>query len=307
MKTIIIVNPHAASGRALWQFRQLEPLLSQAFDDFHVAVTSHPAEVAQQIALAAEAGYDTILSAGGDGTNLAVVNALAQRLEHGFTLATLPLGTGRDWARTLGIPPEPEAALQWLMRAEARPIDIGRVTADGMQHFFLNVASAGLSGEVGRRVNAAPVKRPWTYLGATISTLLQFGATAMRVSVDDIPTYEGGAILLAVGNGRFFGRGMMVCPDAHINDGLLDVVIVESMGKVKVLTALGTLYKGTHIEREDVHVLRGRRVTVEALGPPVGIELDGDSDLGSHTSITYEIVPGALRMLVDPSVGAVAS
>jgi diacylglycerol kinase (ATP) len=303
MKAIILLNPHAGSGLALRRFRKLEPLLPELLGDFLVAITERPEELSEHLHLAAEAGYDTIFSLGGDGTNLAIVNALAEQPEHNFTMGTLPLGTGRDWARTHQIPYDPEAALRWLVSAKSFPIDLGRITFGQQQRLFLNVASAGLSGEVARRTNEHPVKRPWTFIQATVSTLLQFNAAPMRVTLDGEPWYEGDAFLLAVGNGRFFGRGMKICPDAFINDGLFDVVLVEGMPKLKALGAIPGIFRGTHVTRSDVHVRRARHVLVEGLGPRIGMEYDGDQAPDSQR-IEFEVLPGALRMLLQPQVEA---
>ncbi len=302
MNALILLNPNAASGRAVARFRQIEPLLREQLGDFRLAVTARPEELAAPLQRAAEAGCDTVLSVGGDGTTQALLDALAQQPALDFTVGVLPFGTGRDWARTLGIPLEPAAALRWLARAEARRVDLGCARVDGRERRFLNVASAGLSGEVGNRVNRTRVKRPWTFLQSIVGTLLRFDAPPMRVFLDGERFYEGDAFVLSVGNGRYFGRGMMICPDALINDGLFDVVLVEGMGKPQVLAALPTLFRGTHIHRADVHTRRARHVRVEALHPPLGLDLDGEPSEG--TQIEFEVLPGALRMLVDPTVAA---
>ncbi len=261
-----------------------------------MVVTARPDEMLPHVRAAAEAGYDTLVAAGGDGTLLELVNTLATLPHHRFTVGVLPLGTGQDWARTLGIPRKPEAAVRWLAGARPQAVDLGRATIDGTPRLFVNVASAGLSGEVGQRVNRARVKHPWTFLQATIATLLRFRAPAMRAWVDGELFYEGAAFLLAVGNGRFFGRGMQVCPDAIIHDGLLEVVLVEAMGKAEVLAALPTLYRGTHVRRSDVHTRRARQVVVEAGDGPIGIELDGEPLQGRR--VEFEVLPGALSLLV---------
>jgi diacylglycerol kinase (ATP) len=301
MKPICIVNPKAGAGRALRQLEIVKPFLSNLFGFLHLVVTSHPQEVLEKIRLAARDGYDMVLSIGGDGTNQVVVNALAKLPEHPLTFATLPFGTGRDLARSLEVPVEPLAAAQWLARAEPCALDIGRVTSEGAQSYFVNVASAGLTGEVARRCNVQ-VKRPWTYFQAAVSTLLQFGPPTMRVTIDGEVWYEGEALALAVGNGRYFGRGMLVCPDALLNDGQFDVVLVEGMGKANALVALPSLYTGAHLKRGDVHTRRARHVIVEALGPALDLEMDGEPDQSS--TIAFEVVPGALQALVDPSAEA---
>ncbi|MBA3533409.1 MAG: diacylglycerol kinase family lipid kinase [Ardenticatenales bacterium] len=296
MNALVLLNPKAGSGRALRQFREIEPLLPTLLDDFLVATTSSAGEITKHLESALAAGYDTILAMGGDGTNFALINALAQFPGHDFTIATLPMGSGRDWARTLKIPQDPEAALRWMTEATPRPVDLGCIRYDGQSQRFLNVASAGLSGEVSRRTNV-PVKRPWTFLQATITTLLEFDALPMRVTVDGKVWYEGGAFLLAVGNGQYFGRGMHICPEAKFDDGFLDVVLVERMNKLKVLAALPSLFQGTHIRRADVHTRRARHVLVEAIGPDLGIDMDGEMAGGRR--VEFEVMPHALKMLIN--------
>ncbi|MGB0387911.1 MAG: diacylglycerol/lipid kinase family protein [Ardenticatenaceae bacterium] len=309
MKALIILNPHAGSGRALRDFEGIKSSLPKLFDAIRVAVTLDKQELGPHLVRAIEEGYDTVLVLGGDGTNLAVVNALAQfaqtppatrdqsALLTPLTFASLPFGTGRDWARTLGIPQKPADMLRWLANATPQPVDLGRVTIDGETQWFMNVASVGITGQIAQRVNAKPVKRPWIFLQATVGTLLRFNAPQMRVFLDGKFWYEGDILALAVANGRFFGRGMPVCPNAYINDGWFEVVLVEGMSKLKALTALPTLLIGTHLERDDVHLRRARQVRVEGINSPLSIEMDGEPSQGQV--IEFEVSPNALRMLVD--------
>ena len=305
MKTLIILNPHAASGRALKHFKSVKPLLSEFFEVMRVAVSSHECELEPHLRRAFDDGFDTVLALGGDGTNFAVVNALAEAggLKKGVTFATLPFGTGRDWARTLGMPEKACAMLGWLAEGMPQLVDVGCVTIDGQRSLFLNVASAGISGAMAPRVNATRVKRPWTFLQATVSTLFSFEAPQIRVFLDGNAWYEGGALLLAVGNGRFFGRGMKVCPNAFINDGLFEVVLIEDMSTLQALRALPTLLKGTHIQRHDVHVRRARKVRLESIDETLDLEMDGEPNQGQV--IEFELLPSVLRMLVDPKVEAI--
>lgn len=304
MKTIVFLNPRAGGGRVMQQFEKVAPLLKETFGDYRLAVTSHPQEVGAHIAAAAEAGYDTVLSVGGDGTNRVIVNAMMMHGADRFRFGTLPLGTGADWARGLGMPAESLAAARWLARAEMRLVDMGQIAIDGARSLFLNIAGTGLSGEVSRRVNEAQNRWPWSYLQATVGALLQFGPPQMRVWLDGEAWYEGDAFVLAVGNGRIFGRGMLICPDALINDGLFDVVLVEGMTRLEVFPALPTLFKGTHIHRADVHTRRARHVLVEALDPTLDVDMDGESGQGKR--IEFEVLPGAVQMLVDPTAETLA-
>lgn len=298
MKTLALLNPNAASGRSLRAFEQVRPQLEKVVRSLDVAITRHAGELAGHLTRARDEGVEMVLALGGDGTNLAVVNALAAQPDHPFIFASLPFGTGQDWARGLGIPREPEAAVRWLAAAKPQRVDLGEVRLEtGQVQRFLNVASAGLSGEVARRTNAARVKRPWTFLQATVSTLLQFGPPHLRVTLDGELWYEGDAYLLAVGNGRYFGRGMKVCPDAQIDDGAFDVVLIEGKTVGEALVALPSLFKGTHVRRSDVHTQRARHVRVEALGSALDMEMDGEATLDVR-EIEFQLLAGALPMLV---------
>ena len=178
MPTLLILNPHAAGGRAGQVFQQVEGQLLATLGEFVVAVTQTPDELEQHLDSAAASGIDRIIAVGGDGTNHAVLNALAARPDLDFTFGSLPVGTGRDWARFLGVPADPAEAVAWLGRATPAACDLGRVAytrPDGqpVSQIFLNIASAGVSGEVAHRVNVARRRTSVTFLRASIVTLLR--------------------------------------------------------------------------------------------------------------------------------------
>src|SRR5215213_9660058 len=177
-KTLIILNPHAGGGRAGRLWREVEPLLWEHLGKLVIAVTERPEEVAQHLDKAQVVGVTRVISIGGDGTNHALINALAelnQRNPMGEPMiyGNLPIGTGQDWARGQGIPyNDLKAAAQWIAHAQAQPTDIGKLTHEGGHEYFLNIASAGLGGEVSKRINRLPERRPWSFMTATIRTLL---------------------------------------------------------------------------------------------------------------------------------------
>lgn len=299
-QTLIILNPHAAGGQAgrLWQ--KLEPVLWKSLGKLVVAVTQHPEEVAVHLDKAYAAGLTRVISIGGDGTNHALVNAIvalnnAHPDEPPMVYGNIPVGTGRDWARGSGVNFKPEVAARWIAHAQPRPTDIGHLRFDQHQQHFLNIASAGLSGEVGRRVNASSTRRPWTFLAATISTLLQHHPQQMRVELDGNLWYEGGAYLVAVANGTTFGHGMKIAPTAQVNDGLFDVVLVEAMPRHEILRALYKVYNATHLVHPGVNFQRARQVDITGIHSPVGLEMDGENATGEH--LTFTIEPDKLQLL----------
>lgn len=299
-KTLIVLNPHAAGGQAGRIWRRLEPLLWNSLGELVIAVTQHPEEVAEHLDKAYAAGLTRVISIGGDGTNHALVNAiLAHNDQHPdqppMVYGNVPVGTGRDWARGTGVTFKPEVAARWIAFAEPRPTDVGHLIYNGHDRHFLNIASAGLSGEVDRRVNKSGVRRPWTFLAATVATLIAHRPQQMRVELDGQTWYEGSAYLVAVANGTTFGHGMKIAPTAQVNDGLFDVVLIKGMPRTEILLALRRVYDATHLVHPCVQFHRARQVRISGLKGALGLDMDGENDMGAD--LTFRIRPGALQLL----------
>ena len=310
MRTLIIINPNAAGGRAGVVFKKIEDRLFKVLGKFIVAVTKRPEDVAEHLDAAVAAEVTHLIAIGGDGTNHAVINALAKRPGLDLTFGSLPVGTGRDWARSLGIPSEPEAAVEWLSRAQTVSCDLGKVeyldTMKGGQkatRTFLNIASAGVSGEVDARVNRSRHRTSLTFLRATVATLFQYKPQRIVVNCDGKTFYSGSCYLVAVANGRCFGRGMWIAPHALINDGKFDVVLVEGMPRLRILVALQSVFSGKHLKRSDVHQTRAAEVFVHSEDGPLGMDLDGEEAQGQDLQFTIQA--GAIKVLVDPTSEAV--
>lgn len=299
-KTLIVLNPHAAGGQAGQIWRRLEPLLWKSLGELVIAVTQRPEEVAEHLDKAYDAGLTRVISIGGDGTNHVLVNAIVNYNDQHpdrppMVYGNVPVGTGRDFARCIGTTFKPEVAARWIAFAEPRPTDVGHLTYDSHAKYFLNIASAGLSGEVNRRVNTSPVRRPWTFLAATVGTLIAHRPQEMRVELDGQTWYEGSAYLVAVANGTTFGHGMKIAPTAQVNDGLFDVVLIKGMPRAEILMALRTVYSATHLVHPCVQFHRAKEVRISALKRALGLDMDGENDMG--TDLTFRIRPGALQLL----------
>ena len=310
MRTLIIINPHSAGGRAQRIFKKIEGRLFDAFGELLIAVTQRPQEVAGHLDTAVKANVSRLITIGGDGTNHVVLNALAERSDLKVAFGSIPLGTGHDWSRSLGVPEDPYEAVDWL--AHARPVlcDLGKVEYLNMQtggkpsrRIFLNIASAGVSGEVDHRVNRARRRSSLTFLRATIATLMKYRPQRISILCDDKEFYSGSCYLVAVANGQYFGRGMWIAPKALINDGMFDVVAVEGMSRLRILFAFKSVYSGTHLEREDVKHTRAASVLVCSEDGPLKLDFDGEEALGQE--LRFTVMPEAVNVLLDPSTTAV--
>jgi diacylglycerol kinase (ATP) len=310
MTTLIILNPHAGSGRAGKLWSKIEPLLWQELGELVIAVTQRPEEVAAHLDKARAAGLTRVIAIGGDGTNHALVNELI-RLNRSdpsdpqMTFGSLPIGTGRDWARTLGIPFTPADAVRWIKSAQPSPLDAGELVTEQANgttatRHFLNIASVGISGMITGQINQLIERRPWTFYKATVEALLRYRPPHMTIRLDGALWYEGEAYIVAIANGRTFGHGMKIAPNADYGDGMFDVVLVEGMPRARVLAALNTVYSGAHLKRSDVHWQRARVAEVECSTGPLSMELDGENAVGSK--LHFEVLPGALSTLTKPSL-----
>lgn len=308
--TLVILNPHADSGRAGRSWSALDAAQRSALGDIELAITQQSQDVDAALERAASGGLERVIAIGGDGTNNSVINALvAFHQRHPETplpvFGTLPVGTGRDWARSAGIPFDLPAAVRWLATAQPQPLDIGLLLRDGQPHHFLNIASAGLSGEVDRRVNRARLRRPWTFLLATVATLINYRPVPLRISLDGQPWRDGSTYVVAVANGTTFGHGMAVAPQASMADGLFDVVLVEAMSRAKALYTLSKVYSGGHLSVTGVHHRRAARVEIVGSGGPLDLDLDGEYAVGQR--LEFSVQPGFLRALLPPAPAPTAA
>jgi diacylglycerol kinase (ATP) len=251
---------------------------------------------------AAKSGAKLLVVVGGDGSVNEVANGLHDLPEP--EIAVIPRGTGWDFVRTFGIPHKLDGALDVARGGRTREIDLGRALYrawDGSEaeSYFANVASAGMSGAIAERANATTkaLGGKISYLWATFAVFSRWQNSEIRVSVDD--EIRGGRMHdVVVANGRCFGGGMKICPDAEPDDGLFDVLTIGDLTKRDLLATLPKTFWGGHLPHPKAELLRGAVVTVDST-EPLPIELDGEQP--GTTPVRFEIVPRALRVRVPAS------
>ncbi len=292
----IIVNPVAGRGRA----QKALPALAAAAGslvrdgvDIELRVSTTPEEPAR-IAADAFARGRAVVAGGGDG----LANQLAPvAIEHRGVLGIVPLGSGNDMARALDLDHrDPVAALRLLEpgRAGVRTVDVAR--ANG--RVVLTVAASGFDSEANRwantvtRFGGTPL-----YLAAVARTLATYRPHRFRLSIDDGPSREITAWLVAVANTASYGGGMRIAPHARFDDGLLDVIVVGPISRPGFLRTFPGVFSGRHVAHPLVKTARARRVNLESLDPSVPIESYGDGERIGALPTEVTVDPGALRML----------
>ncbi len=306
MRFRVLVNPAAGSGRAGRRLVELEAALGARAVPFDVARTERPGHATELARRARADGVEALIVVGGDGTLNEVAQAYVSadgRAEPGPALALVPGGTGGDFRKTLGLGDAVAPAVERLLASKGRPLDLGllRVTSDDgelVTRAFLNIASFGIGGLTDRIVNESP---KWmggrlAFFTGTLRAMFRYRNQPVRVLVDGAPFLEGPIVNVALANGRYFGGGMHIAPEAELGDGQLDVVALGDLGPRALLGLTRRLYAGRHLGLPKVTSTRGRLVRAEPLGPePVLVDLDGETP--GRLPIEADLAPGALRLL----------
>ena len=303
-ETVFLVNPAAANGATGRRWPEIAHQAGGVGLEGDALLSERRGHLGQLAREAALGGAGLLVVVGGDGAVNEVANGLAD-LDHAPLVALIPRGTGGDFARTFGIPNDVGAAARIALGGDTQTIDLGRVfyrAWDGheAEAVFANVASAGMSGAIAQRANdtSKALGARASYLWATFAVFAGWSAVETRLVVDG-ESRSGRMFDVVVANGRYFGGGMKMCPDADPSDGLLDVVTIGDVTKRDLVLTMPKIYRGTHLPHPKAEALRGRVVTMET-DEPVPVELDGEQP--GTTPARFEVLPGALRLRV-PTAG----
>jgi diacylglycerol kinase (ATP) len=301
---LFIVNPASAAGRAGKEWTEISNWLATTGLPYEAALTTRPLEATEIAQRAVKESRPVVVSVGGDGTLNEVVNGFFHNgapIPTTSKLAMLPLGTGGDFRRTLRIPLDMKDAVHVIQAGTPRRLDVGCVTyaandgSTGVRH-FINIADAGLGGEVVHRANAGSKR-----LGAATFTitsalaLLSWKNKPMTVVVDG-NTINLVAQQVVIANCQYFGGGMRMAPSAKPTDGVFDVILWGDVGKLWTARQTGNIRNGTHLDQHNpkIQLMYGKRISVSSTAP-VRIDLDGEQP--GMLPALFEIQPGAIEFI----------
>ena len=288
MTLSLIVNPSAGGGRAGRVLPLVQQELTRLGLEHHVDRTrslEHARELARN---AAQAG-ELAVALGGDG----LIGAVADALQHSDgVVGVLPGGRGNDFARVLGIPLEPTAACATLAGGVVRQLDLGQAGSAT----FIGIASCGFDSDANRIANETRIIRGnLVYAYGALRALAGWRPASFQLTIDGAAPREVTGYTIAVANSKAYGGGMLLAPDASLSDGLLDVVIVGNIPKLRFLRLLPTVFKGEHVRQPNVEVLRAREIEIAASRP---FTMFADGDPIADLPITVRALPGAISVLV---------
>jgi diacylglycerol kinase (ATP) len=299
---VFVVNPASANGstRRRWpEIARRAAELGLIGETLFSGRPGHAEELAEQ---AAERGASLVVAVGGDGTVHEVANGLLRLdAEKRPELATIPRGTGKDFARSFRIPRDVEGALAVAQDGATRTVDVGRAVftawnGSTAESYFANFAGAGISGAVAARANkgSKALGGKASFFWATTSVFLRWKNSDYEVTIDG-ERHAGRMLEVIAAIGDQLAGGMRLAPEADPGDGLFDVVLVGDATKADFVRTLPKIYRGTYLPHPRAEVVRGNRVEI-LTAIPLPIALDGEQP--GTTPAVFEIVPAALRLRV---------
>ncbi|SRR6266540_1756436 len=293
-RVVVVVNPTSGRGRGARLVPKVREELAALGVEHEVVLSAGPQDPPRIAREAAEDGVEIVAALGGDGMAGMVGSALVGTRA---ALAVIPTGTGNDFAGFLGFKrKKPMSVLPSLVDPEIREIDAVRLQSGDRVEHFINVAGAGFDSEVNETANRMKTRVQGTakYVAAVFSTLRRFKPAKFEITVDGQP-HPLSAMLVAVGNGRSYGGGMKVCPDASLTDGQLEVCVVGAMGRGAFLRAFPRVFRGTHTTHPKVTMLRGARVEIAA---DRHFDVYADGEQSVPLPAAFEVLPKSLRVVM---------
>src|SRR3954470_20959739 len=293
-KTCIILNPSAGKARDLDHIVARMARLPNA----EIRLTNKPGSAARFAKTALRKGRELIVAAGGDGTLNEVVNGIGEN-SGTVRVGLIPLGTGNDFARTIGVPPDVDQAIDLIRQGETRAVDLVRVTSDEVR-YFVNVSAGGFSGLMNEKLTPE-MKKTWgplAYLRSAAAALPELRAYQTTLAFDNAESLRIELYNVVVANGRYVAGGTLIAPDASIDDGLLDIVLIPKRPATELAVLAAQVALGTHLSSETIVFRRASKLTVNS-SPGMWFNVDGE--LVGNEPARFEILSRGLRFIAPKS------
>jgi YegS/Rv2252/BmrU family lipid kinase len=281
-KILVILNPIAGKGKAIKEYPKIEAFLKNHKQDYEIILTKGPRD-AIDIVRDYPLDRDTVVvAAGGDGTSNEVVNGLLtrkERLPEPPLFGLLPIGRGNDFACSAQVSPDPDAALEILLKRNTMPLDVGFVRGGYFPEgrYFVNGLGIGFDTKVGLEAAKMKIHSALSYVFGAIITLIRYEASPLLEIKYDGKTLTEEAILASFMNGRRMGGSFFMGPKAVLNDGLLDICVVSHRNRRKIFQIILHYTKGTQEECDGVTMTRAADITLKALQGGITAHCDGET------------------------------
>lgn len=282
-----IINPAAGSGFATRTEQEIRAFMQGQQRPWQILHTQHPGHATELARQAAQEGSEGVVAVGGDGTCFEVACGL---MDTDVPMGIIPAGTGNDFIKTAGIPRKPMDALQLILQGNSRPVDVGRLN----ERMFLNVCGTGFDVQVLDHMTSAKkyARGILPYLIGLFKAIFFYKPVHVRFESDDAAAQERDVLICSVANGRFIGGGIPICPDAGLDDGLLDMIVVENVPRWKIPFYLPGLMLGKVCRFGVTTHVRCRRAKIVS----EGMRLNVDGEIIPMDSAEFTVLPGQLQL-----------
>lgn len=280
---LFIINPIAGKGKAEETIPLIQSKMKESHLEYEIILTTKPGEAAK-IAFEMVEDYPIVIAVGGDGTVNEVARGLINRKKG--KLGIIPAGTGNDMSKSLGLSLDQNEALEVIINGNSRNMDIGLVN----DNLFLNIASVGFDAEVVKNVEGIKkrIKGKIAYVLGVIITLFSFKKQEMILEMDG-EVIKRNMVLMAVGNGGYYGGGMNILPMADISDGYFNICLVKDMSNLNMLFLFPSIFKGKHLKyTKYVEIFKAKSVIVKNKEDRI-INLDGELILSNKEDIIFKL------------------
>jgi len=299
LKTELIINLTAGGGKPRPHLKIIFKYLKENGFNFKVSYTSYHGEAVELAQKAADNGAELIVSVGGDGTVNEIVNGI-MKSKNDPLLGIIPLGWANDFIKSTNIPPNIIEACKILIKGKTKNIDVGVIND---QIYFANICGVGFDAEVAQLANQMKSKHPnlrilsaFVYVFATVKKLLSpFSYHDVKIKFDGQEIHSN-ILCIAISNGKFYGGRFKITPEAILDDGLLEVCVIEEMGRFKYLSSIPKVFKGTHTSIKGIYFYRAKEVLIQS-SEPVLAQVSGEVIEGQK-KFTITLLPKSLKLIV---------
>ncbi|MGB3368145.1 MAG: diacylglycerol kinase family protein [Acidaminobacteraceae bacterium] len=269
-KVLIIINPAAGKGQSKNYIATIKARFESANIDYQIKISNRVGNVTELAKNGVKDGFNEIVAVGGDGTVIEVLNGIVGT---DTKLGIIPAGTGNDFVRSIGIERDFIVALNVVIDGKYNLIDVGEVN----NRYFLNVVSFGIDSEVVKIMEKIKtvVTGSAAYYVASIKAISTYKAVKMSITIDG-KEYNRRAYLVAIGNGKYFGGGMKITPDAKVNSGDFEICIINHISRIGLMRLLAKANTGNHVSEKGVEIFKGKEITIRAITDHLSVNADGN-------------------------------
>jgi diacylglycerol kinase (ATP) len=296
MKIFYLNNPAAGNKNGVKYYPLFEQLLKKKnilHDSVQTEYAGHGTEIIKNIDFAK---YDGIIASGGDGTIFEALNGyFANQSKKRIPFGAIPIGRGNAFARDLDLIPERwEESIDAILSGRTKKIDVGLFTTEGKKYYFINILGFGFVTNIAGTAQKLKMFGDLSYVLGVFYQTAALKAYNLKIEADG-KMIERKNVFVEISNTKYTGKDFLMAPSAKLDDGLLDVTLLNELSRVKVMQCLPKIFKGTHINMKEVETFRARHLKIETDTPKL---LTPDGQLMGSTPIEVECLPGAIEVFV---------